>query len=194
MVILIDKIWHDLWGNKGRTLQVVLIIAMGAFAVGMIIGTRDVVVSGMRELWQASSPATIYLATDPPINDTTLSALAHVEGAAEAEGFMQTAIEWRSSAADQWQGAVLTARVDYQHQKLAKLELDKGEWPQRTNFSIGQGVDTVYGIQLNSAVTIRVDDHEQVVTVRGVVYDPNVQPPVLADGCNSTPRAIPLPI
>ncbi len=31
------KIWHDLWENKGRTLRVVAIIAIGAFAVGAIL-------------------------------------------------------------------------------------------------------------------------------------------------------------
>ena len=52
MGVLFDKIWRDLWGNKGRTLQVVLIIAMGTFAIGMIIGTRNLVIAGMEEIWQ----------------------------------------------------------------------------------------------------------------------------------------------
>ena len=37
MGVLRYKIWYDLWKNKSRTLQVVLIVGMGAFAVGMII-------------------------------------------------------------------------------------------------------------------------------------------------------------
>jgi len=31
------KIWHDLWGNKTRTLLIVLSIAVGLFAVGTIV-------------------------------------------------------------------------------------------------------------------------------------------------------------
>jgi ABC-type lipoprotein release transport system permease subunit len=38
MSVIYHKIWSDLWQHKARTLQVVLIIAMGAMAVGMIIG------------------------------------------------------------------------------------------------------------------------------------------------------------
>jgi hypothetical protein len=43
MGVIWHKIWSDLWNNKGRTLQVVVIIAMGAFAIGMIIGAREAV-------------------------------------------------------------------------------------------------------------------------------------------------------
>jgi len=40
MSVIWNKVWFDLWQNKGRTFQVVLIIAMGAFAIGMIIASR----------------------------------------------------------------------------------------------------------------------------------------------------------
>ena len=35
------KIWYDLWENKARTLRVVAIIAIGAFAVGTILGGKE---------------------------------------------------------------------------------------------------------------------------------------------------------
>lgn len=73
------KIWSDLWANKGRTLQVVLIIAMGAFAIGMIIGTRNLVIEGMQSIWRASSPAMINLATGPAVDDDTITALKRIK-------------------------------------------------------------------------------------------------------------------
>ena len=48
MGVLWDKVWRDLWENKGRTIQVVLIIAVGTFAIGMIIGTRQFMITGMQ--------------------------------------------------------------------------------------------------------------------------------------------------
>ena len=39
MGVIRHKIWSDIWHNKGRTAQVVLIIAMGAFAIGMTLAT-----------------------------------------------------------------------------------------------------------------------------------------------------------
>jgi hypothetical protein len=36
MGIIWSKIWHDLWKDRGRTLQVVVIIAVGAFAIRIL--------------------------------------------------------------------------------------------------------------------------------------------------------------
>ena len=141
MSVLRDKIWSDLWDNKGRTLQVVLTIAMGAFAIGMIIGTRNFIITGMEEVWRQSSPAMINLWAHPTIDDDTLVALGHVEGVVEVEGFQQTTLEWRLSPDDRWTPGGLTARDDYENQKLAKLSLLSGNWPHKKVFTVGQGGD-----------------------------------------------------
>ena len=57
MGVLWDKVWRDLWENKGRTIQVVLIIAVGTFAIGMIIGTRQFMITGMQMSWRHVLPA-----------------------------------------------------------------------------------------------------------------------------------------
>ena len=57
MGVIRYKIWQDLWSNKTRTLQVVLIIAVGAFAIGMIISTRNKIIQAMEHrLWKISLP------------------------------------------------------------------------------------------------------------------------------------------
>jgi putative ABC transport system permease protein len=177
MSILRRKVWRDLWDYKGRTVQVVLIIAMGAFAVGMIVGTRNTIVAGMEEIWQASSPAMIHLWTYPSVDDDTLAVLERVEGVTEVEGFVDASIEWRLSPDDSWQPGSLTARDDYEDQRFAKLDLLSGSWPHRRAFAVGQGSDVAFGIQEGGQVYIRVDEREYVVQVSGVVYDPNIQPP-----------------
>ena len=67
------KIWYDLWKNKGRTLQVVLIVAMGAFAIGLIISTRMLIIPVMHDLWRAASPASITLWTSPSPSPSTIA-------------------------------------------------------------------------------------------------------------------------
>src|SRR5512136_2426691 len=178
MGILFDKIWSDLWSNKGRTLQVVLIIAMGAFAIGMIIGTRNLTIAGMEEIWQKSSPAVIDLWTSSGVNDDVLTSLGHIPGVSQVEGYARTPIEWRRSPADRWSPAPLLARDDYENQKLAKLSLLSGNWPRKKTVVAVQGCDTVYGIQQGQSIYFRLDgDREYVVQVDGFVYDPNIQPP-----------------
>jgi putative ABC transport system permease protein len=177
MGVLFDKIWRDLWGNKGRTLQVVSIIAMGAFAIGMIVGTRNLVIAGMEEIWQKSSPAVINLWTGAGVSDDELTALQHIPGVSQVEGFARTPVEWRRSPTERWSPAPLYARADYENQKLARLSLLSGDWPHKKTVAASQGCDTVFGIQLGQPLYLRINDREYIVQVSGFVYDPNIQPP-----------------
>ncbi len=177
MSVIQYKIWRDLWENKARTLQVVLIIAMGAFAIGMIITTRNLMIPGMEQIWQASSPATIWLWADPRVDDDTITALHSVEGMEDVEGFASDSLEWRLSPDDPWSAGRLVAKDDYSEQSYTQIEVLSGDFPQDKRFAIGQGTDTTYGIQQGSRVYIRIDDREHVVTINGVLYDPIIQPP-----------------
>ncbi|MBC8444977.1 MAG: hypothetical protein H8D77_02525, partial [Chloroflexi bacterium] len=80
------KIWYDLWRNKGRTLQVVLIVAMGAFAIGLIIGTRMLLIPVMHDLWRDATPAMITLWANPRVDDETIDVLRRIEGLEDVEG------------------------------------------------------------------------------------------------------------
>jgi len=171
------KIWRDLWNDKGRTAQVVLIIAMGAFAIGMIVGTRNYLIVGMEEIWQASSPAMINLWTNPSVDDDTLAALERVKGVETVEGFVATTLEWRLSPDDEWSPGGLIARDDYDDQQLAKLDLLSGDWPRRRVFAVGQGSDVAFDIHQGDQVHVRIGDREYTVEVGGVLYDATVQPP-----------------
>jgi len=171
------KIWSDLWNNKSRTFQVMLIIAMGAFAVGMIIGSSDLIRVGLTKIWRASSPAMINLAVEPSIDDTTVQALRSLREVADVEGALQTTIEWRHDPSEPWQPATLLARDDYNDQTYAKLNLVSGDWPERKAFAVMQGADAAFNIPPGSRVHIRVDGNESVVPIRGVIYNPLGNPP-----------------
>jgi putative ABC transport system permease protein len=177
MGVLWDKVWRDLWEHKWRTIEVVLIIAVGTFAIGMIIGTRQFMITGMQTAWGLSSPPAIYLWTDPGVDDETLAVLGAIDGVTAVEGMAQQGIEWRLSPADPWRAGGLSARKDYEHQTLSKFELISGAWPHKKVFGIGQGGDAAFNIHEGDRVYIRVDSRESVVTIGSVVYDQNVQPP-----------------
>ncbi|PZN07555.1 MAG: hypothetical protein DIU69_11480 [Bacillota bacterium] len=55
------KVVRDLWGYKARTLLVVLSVAVGVFAVG-VIGTSRIVMSGdLHRIWMAFHPPSACL-------------------------------------------------------------------------------------------------------------------------------------
>ena len=51
------KVWRDLWRNKGRTIMVVLSIAVGVMAVGMIVSGNQLVIGQMAASHLQSNPS-----------------------------------------------------------------------------------------------------------------------------------------
>jgi putative ABC transport system permease protein len=129
MGVLRYKILRDLWNDKGRTMQVLLIIGIGAAALGMILGIRDMIIPMMGIMWREINPAPINLFVGPPVNDDELVILSHTDGVEQIEGLSSTTIEWRLSPEDEWQQGGLTMRADYENQQLNLLESISGDWP-----------------------------------------------------------------
>jgi putative ABC transport system permease protein len=177
MGVLWDKVWRDLWENKARTLQVTLIIAVGTFAIGMIIGTHQFMITGMQTVWRRSAPPTIYLSSEPGIDDATLAVLSNVDGVTAVEGLAQKTVEWRLSPEDLWQPAELSARDNYEQQVLSINGLVSGVWPHKKQIAVGQGGDTAFQLHEGDRVYIRVDKHVTAFIISGVIYDPIGYPP-----------------
>ncbi len=175
--VIRHKIWKDLWVNKSRTLQVVLIVAMGAFAVGMIITTRNLVIEGMHEAWVESKPAMIAMASGSLVDEDTVRDLQHLEDVKDVEGYSTTSIEWRLEEGQEWRAASVVARADYSDQRFFVLSLTNGSWPDGDFVAVGQGTDTVYGAAIGEKVTVKVNGRERELMVAGVISDPVSIPP-----------------
>jgi len=178
MGMLRYKIFRDLWAFKGRTLQVVLIIGLGAGSVGMIMGTRSLFIPEMQRTWQSMNPAMVNIFTGY-VDEDELLVLGREEGVVEIEGSSSTIIEWRKSPDDEWQQASLNSRADYQNQKLNKLELMNGSWPEDETLALGQDAEAFFGVSPGDQVYLRVNDREYQVEMGGTVQDQLVQPAFL---------------
>ncbi len=177
MGVIWHKIWSDIWNNKGRTAQVVVIIAMGAFAIGMIVTASEIVSARLGQVWRASSPAMIDLWADPRIDDDQLIALKNIKGVDDVEGYLSTGLEYRLSPEEPWSPGGLIARADYQDQTFTRLELLSGHWPARKNVAVEKGADSYFNIQQGQKVYFRIDDKEYTMQVGGLVHNALLQPP-----------------
>jgi putative ABC transport system permease protein len=176
MGVLKYKILRDLWGHKARTLQVVLIIGIGAAALGMILTTRALVVPGMADMWREINPAMINLYVYPPLTEDELLVLKKSDGVEDVEGLSQTTIEWRLSSEDEWKPATLEARPDYENQRLTKLGLVSGDWPDSRVMAVGSDAESFFGIPRSGEVYLRVNEREIKVGLGGMVYNQLAQP------------------
>jgi len=180
MSVIYYKIWRDVWHNKARTLQVVLIIGMGVFGIGMVIGARNLTLRAIAAAWQATSPAMIRLEVDPPMNDDEITALEKIDGVAEAEGVMTAGFEWRLTPTDEWQVGTLVAHDDYTHQKMSTVKLVSGEWPHQKSLAVGAGFDTTFGVYEGDEIDLKINDREYLAPIRGVIYNA-AESPIFVD-------------
>src|SRR5512137_347300 len=91
------KVVRDLWGNKLRTLLVVLSIAVGVFAVGMIAGARATTVTALDASWNSTNPASVTLYTDL-FDEELLYTMRHMPGVREADARRQTTVRFQDAA------------------------------------------------------------------------------------------------
>jgi putative ABC transport system permease protein len=138
MITLLNKVWFDLWQDKSRTLQVVLVIALGAIAIGLVIGGRNLIADSVLTGSQAAEPAHIRLSVSPPVTKDQLERIERIDGVGEAEGLQTAPVEWRYVGDEEWQTGVLNGREDYTEQKMTVVGLVSGIWPERDTIGVGQ--------------------------------------------------------
>jgi putative ABC transport system permease protein len=79
------KVWADFWGNKSRTIIIILTIMVGTFAVGFNANLGTYMLQSMDGDYLAANPseATIYLS---PFNDDEVKTAREVPGVDAVEG------------------------------------------------------------------------------------------------------------
>ena len=129
MSIAYRKVFRDLWSNKARTALVVLSIAVGVMAVGMIFSSNALMAQRMTEAQIASSPSNVWLFLRGLINDDSISSIERLPEVQAAQGRADRGANWKVALEDEWGDASIVAIDDYLNQKFDLLELREGTWP-----------------------------------------------------------------
>ena len=66
------KVIHDLFGNKTRTLLIVLSMAVGLFAIGIILSARSILSEGLARSFAAITPSSGTVRTIEPFDEDFL--------------------------------------------------------------------------------------------------------------------------
>ncbi len=173
--VIRHKILYDLWANKGRTMRVVAIIAVGAFAVGVVLGAREFILKDVARTWQVSQPATIGLEVKPPVDETIIDSLANLPEIDIAVGWHQKRIQWRPHPDAPWQAAILVAIDDYDEQLIRKIKLDEGQWPERRLMGVQRGRN----LEIGDQIELDINDKIHPVQLNGILYNPAHPPPLV---------------
>ncbi len=178
MTVAFRKVWRDLWNNKGRTLLVVLSIAVGVLALGMITASNTLVTRQMTLAQSASHPSSVILYLGGLIDDDTVKSLTRLPEVAEAQGVTSTNIRWKPSLDAEWQQASLIALDDYENQTFDQVELRSGGWPDSKSVAVEFNHVAPYAVPaLGGAIYFEVNVRPKPLIVGGTVRDPQQFPP-----------------
>ncbi len=172
------KVLRDLWGNKTRTILVVLSIAVGVFAVGMIAGSQVVFSRELNESWASVKPPSAILYTDF-FDEEFLWTIRKMEGLAEADARRGAAVRFRAgSQATQtedtaWRDLLLNAYPDYDDIRVLQVRPERGAWPPPEQEVLIERASLEWmGVKEGDLVTIESPSGRvRELRVAGVVHD-----------------------
>ena len=177
MSVIWDKVWYDLWQHKGRTTLAVMSIAVGVFAIGIIFGMVDQLLSTMDESHQAVQPSHLNIVLRQFIDRETAASLANIPGVADVEPLNIRSIRYKTDPATDWESGTMVMRDDYEAQQYDWLELKEGVWPAQAAVNVERISSDYYGIDIGETIVFEMDGTDRAFPVTGKIRHPFVPPP-----------------
>jgi putative ABC transport system permease protein len=184
------KVLRDLWGNKTRTTLVVLSIAVGVFAVGVIATSRVLLSEGLERSYQATNPASAMMMVSDPFfgggdvgfDDELVQVVRNMDGVEEAEGRRKATVRLKVGP-DAWRDLQVFAIPDYEDIRINKVSPEHGAWPPDDHaLLIERSAMGLLGRQVGDTLTIKTAGGDlREMPLSGVVHDLS-QLPSFLDG------------
>ncbi len=164
------KILRDLAANKARTLLVVVSIAVGVFAVGVIVASQMILGTDLSASYLQTNPAHASLYTYA--TEDTLATIRRIPGVAGAEG-SESIGALLEEAPNQWRDIDMKVIPDFEGMRISKILPVAGAWgPDGHELLLERASMQVLGLAIGDSVVIELPngDHKSMV-VSGTAHD-----------------------
>jgi putative ABC transport system permease protein len=122
------KVLRDLWSNKTRTILVLLSIAVGVTAIGMVMGSQMIVSRTLPAAYAAVNPASGSIFTITYFDDDQVEAVRAMDEVAQAEGRRVVNVRFLTKDGE-WRSLALNALNDYDDITINKIKPQTGAYP-----------------------------------------------------------------
>lgn len=170
------KVLRDLWGNKTRTTLVVLSIAIGVFAVGMIYGTNFLLENELPDAYDAINPPDVLMFT-APFGQDLLPVIEKIDGVEAVVARRNFQVQYLDTAGE-WQPLELVFIHDFAEMPVSKVWPVEGAWPPPKDTLLIERASISYvNADIGESVRIKTaNDREQTLVVSGTLHDINTNP------------------
>jgi putative ABC transport system permease protein len=164
------KVFSDLWDDKTRTGLVVASIAVGVFAIGMILNAFVILGDDINQSYASVNPPNIVIWTDP-FDQDLVRTVARMPGVKDAEGRRLMTIRGRRGAG-KWQDLSLVVAADLAGQINHLGAIEGTQFPGNGEVSISQDMIHVTGWHPGDDIEIELPEGaKRHLTVVGLVTD-----------------------
>ncbi|MEI6221958.1 MAG: ABC transporter permease, partial [bacterium] len=183
----LKKIVRELFSQPSRTVLVILSIAVGVFAVGTIAGAYEITFREMTAEYMKVEPNHFSMGLGKFDYDLvrSIQALPEIK---QVEGIYSKNFRFKTKENSDWQNLLVTARLNYDEQKIDIIRPDEGKWKtdkgelliERKALSLmnnGKGKP----IEIGDSIIMELSNgDEREVKIVGTVHDINKFPSPLS--------------
>jgi hypothetical protein len=161
---------------------IVLSMAVGLFAVGIILSSRTILSDGLATSFAAINPSSGTVRTSELFDENFLAsvrAMPHVQEA-DARRSVGARVE---AEPGKWKNITLFVVADYEDIRVNKVSTQSGAWPPpKHEILIERSALPVVGARVGDTVRIKMpSDTQRVMRISGIAHDP-AQMPAQLDG------------
>jgi putative ABC transport system permease protein len=172
------KVFRDLASHRFRTVLVVLSIATGIFAVGVVMGGRAILLREFDSEFAASVPLNADFYT-MPFSDPIVRRAREYPGVAEAMGRHSASLRYRWAGADAPRTLSLVAIKDYDDVTVQRIvpETVRSWPPKRGEIVLERAALQVGKYEIGDTLEVETRTGEKkILTVSGFAHDINAVP------------------
>ncbi len=178
------KVVRDLSSHRFRTLLVVLSIAVGVFAITVVMGGRGILLREFEAVYAASVPATISFSVDAA-DDSVVRAVERFEGVRFAEGRRTLAVRYtkgeqpEAASSAGWDTLHVSALPEFERGRmdLVTLESARSFPPVAGELLLERSVQMVADYAVGDVVSVEAPSGKRTeLRVTGIVHDINAFP------------------
>ncbi|KAA0285175.1 MAG: ABC transporter permease, partial [Chloroflexi bacterium] len=176
------KVINDLFGNKTRTLLIVLSMSVGLFALGIILSARTILADGLAESFAAIHPSSGTVRTIQLFDEDFLESIRKMKDVQEADARRNISARLLTKSGE-WKNLTVFVIADYDDIRVNKVTSQSGAWPPpEREILIERAALPVIEAEVGDVVLIKFpNDVERRVRIAGAAYDP-AQLPAQIDG------------
>ncbi len=168
------KVLRELWKNKTRTLLVILSIAIGVFAVGLVLNARYILIQDMNTSYQVVNPSSAVIFTNPPFDEELVFAVENMPEVVAVDARRRVFLRFET-APNEWENLEVYALADYNEIDTNLITPVQGAWPPPDReILIERASLNFVDKALGEPIKVRTSEGlERALPIAGTVYDIN---------------------